>query len=203
MIDVDAYPLCWPEGRPRTARFNRENSKFKITFARARDDVLAEVERLVGRYSASVNQTIISTNVALRRDGIPLAGQKQPDEPGVAVYFIHKKQQMCFACDRWAKIEDNMHAIALTIAALRGIARWGTGDMLEAAFRGFAALAAPGSVKPWRQVLGFTTGETRLGVIEGAYKRLRSERHPDKGGSAELFSEVEKAWEQAKQELQQ
>lgn len=199
---IDAYPLSWPDGRPRTPRYSRERSKFKISFARARDDILLEVERLIGRYTMTNSPVVISTNVALRRDGIPLANQRQPDDPGVAVYFTHKKRPMSFACDRWEKIEDNMHAISLTIAALRGIARWGSGDMLEAAFRGFTALPAPGqTTKPWREVLGFTTSEFRLGVVEGEYKRLRSMHHPDNGGTAEAFHAVQKAWEQAQQEL--
>ena len=46
-----------------------------------------------------------------------------------------------------------MQAIAKTIEALRGINRWGTGDMMEAAFKGFSALPAPDTNKPWREVL--------------------------------------------------
>jgi hypothetical protein len=47
---------------------------------------------------------------------------------------------MCFACDRWDSVADNVQAIRKTIEALRGIERWGTGDMVQRAFAGFVAL---------------------------------------------------------------
>lgn len=182
--------------------WKREHARFDMSFARARDEVTRQVTLLVGKYALAQSNFVISTNIALRRDGLPLASQKQPDDPGVAVYFDYKKRQVCFACDRWVKIEDNMQAIAKTIDALRGIDRWGTGDMIEAAFKGFTALPAPGNtMKPWREVLGFTPAESRLGVVEGQYKRLRSEKHPDNGGSPEEFHRIQMAWEQAQQEL--
>src|SRR5262245_54177038 len=73
---------------------------------------------------------------------------------GSAVYFTHKGRQMCFACDRWDKMEDNLHAVSKTIEALRGIERWGTGEMVQQAFTGFVAL--PGN-SPW-EVLGLNPG---------------------------------------------
>ena len=36
------------------------------------------------------------------------------------------------ACDKWDSIRDNLHAVAKTIEALRGIDRWGTGEMVDA-----------------------------------------------------------------------
>jgi hypothetical protein len=197
---IEAYPLYWPEGSPRKDRFRRENARFETSFARARDEIIRQIELLCGRYPKP--NIIISTNLALRRDGLPLALSKQPDDPGVAVYFDYKNKQVCFACDRWNKIEHNMQAVCKTIDALRGIDRWGTGDMIEAAFKGFVALPSPSAMRNWREILGFTAAESRIGVVEGAYKRLRSESHPDNGGTPERFHAVQKAWEQAQQELQ-
>jgi len=34
-----------------------------------------------------------------------------------------------------------------------------------------------------------------------AYKRLRSQNHPDKGGDADKFDEVQKAYDEAQREL--
>lgn len=198
-MTFEAYPLQWPTGRPRTGQWSRERAKFQTTFARARDDITREVQLLVGGRWARDPQLVISTNVALRRDGLPLAGQRAPEDPGVAVYFEHKKRSMCFACDRWDRIEHNMQAIAKTIEALRGIARWGTGDMLQAAFTGFAALPAPGAARDWWQVLGVDRGAPAE-QITAAYRRLRSERHPDRGGSAAAFDEVERAYRAAQEQ---
>lgn len=198
---AEAYPLQWPTGRPRTERWRRERAKFEVTFARARDNIVAEVGRLAGRYPDPA--IVISTNIALRRDGLPLANQRQPDDPGVAVYFIYKKRQMSFACDRWEKIEHNMQAIAKTIEALRGIARWGTGDMLEAAFTGFSALPPPSSTsnapRTWRDVFG--TGVTTRAQLTEIYRRLASAHHPDRGGDPAKMSELNQARDEALKDL--
>ena len=197
----EAYPLQWPNGRPRTEAYNREDANFSVTLGRARDNVVREVTLLCGGRYASDPQIVISTNLALRRDGLPLANQRQPDDVGVAVYFVYKKRQMSFACDRWRKIEHNMQAIAKTIEALRGIARWGTGDMLEAAFTGFAALAAPCAEKTWREVLGVAAHERDIDAVRAAFRRQAAEHHPDRGGSLERMAAVNAAWQQAKAEL--
>jgi len=115
-----AFPLSWPDGRPRTRGVDRRtNYNFKQTFAASRDGCALEIRRLGGE------QLIISSNVPLKTDGLPFAmdwgsnrtKQGQPiGDPGVAVYFFRKGKQLCFACDRWAHIQDNMHAITLTIA---------------------------------------------------------------------------------------
>ena len=190
---IEAFPLCWPAHRRRTSY--RQYGRFKTAFAKARDHIIAEIQRLGGR------QAIISTNIELRRDGLPYATFKTPDDPGVAVYFSYKGKQMCFACDRYRNVEDNMHAISLTISALRGIARWGTGDMMESAFSGFTALPSPEqSAGWWRKVLG-VDHTSRREEIEASYRRLRSQHHPDKGGDGAKFDEVQRAWEQAQQSL--
>jgi hypothetical protein len=206
-MTTEAYPLQWPPGRPRTERWKRERAKFEVTFARARDNIVAEVGRLAGRYPDP--QVVISTNIALRKDGFPLANQRQPDDPGVAVYFVYKKRPMSFACDRWDKIEHNMQAIAKTVEALRGIARWGTGDMLEAAFTGFTALPPPPAAGPgatpqparrtWRDVFG--TGVHSRGQVQDVFRRLASAYHPDRGGDPAKMAELNRAREEALREL--
>lgn len=204
-MTAEAYPLQWPSGRKRTERWHRENAKFDVTFARARDNIVAEVTRLAGKYPDP--QIVISTNIALRRDGLPLAGQRQPEDPGVAVYFLYKKRAMSFACDRWHKIEHNMQAIAKTIEALRGIARWGTGDMLEAAFTGFTALpppsggpaASPAAQRTWRDVFG--TGVRTRADLQEVYRRLVGAYHPDRGGDPAKMAELNAARDAAAREL--
>jgi hypothetical protein len=202
-VSTEAYPLQWPQGRPRTERWRRERAKFDVTFTRARDNIVAEIGRLAGRYPDP--QIVISTNIALRRDGLPLANQRQPDDPGVAVYFLYKKRQMSFACDRWEKIEHNMQAIAKTIEALRGITRWGTGDMLEAAFTGFTALPAPivaGMRRPWREVFGFPPGSIPdRDQVQRRFRELASVRHPDAGGSTDAMAELNAARQEAFDQL--
>lgn len=195
-MSFEAYPLQWPHGRARTESCRREQAKFDVTLGRARDNIIREVNLLTGGRCGPDPQLVLSTNLALRRDGLPLASQRTPDDPGVAVYFLYKKRSMSFACDRWTKVEHNMQAIAKTIEALRGIARWGTGDMLEAAFTGFAALPAPGAKREWWEVLGVQSGAS-LEEIKAAYRRLASLNHPDRGGDPARMTEINRAFEEA------
>ncbi len=166
-----------------------------MSFARARDNVINEVRLLTGGRYGRDSMTVISSNIALRRDGLPLANQRQPEDCGVAVYFLYKTRQMSFACDRWIRVEHNMQAIAKTVEALRGISRWGTGDMLEAAFTGFLALPSPDVAREWWEVLGVSRNDTRDEVRQ-AYRRLASLHHPDKGGSAAMMAAINAALEQ-------
>jgi hypothetical protein len=192
---IEAFPLYWPEHRPRTKAWHREEARFDTSFARARDNIVHEVDLLCGGRHRDP-KLIISTNIALRRDGLPLANQRQPEDVGVAVYFEHKGKQVCFACDRWKRIEDNMQAISKTIEALRGVARWGTGDMMEAAFKGFAALEAPDASKSWRAVMGFAPGEpVDAETLKARYRKLASEHHPDKGGTHVAFTQLGQAYD--------
>jgi DnaJ-domain-containing protein 1 len=117
---------------------------------------------------------------------------------GVAVYFTYRGRQMCFACDQWDRIQDNIHAIRKTIEALRGIARWGTGDMMERAFTGFEALPAPGqhAKRPWWQVLGVSRDASPQ-TIKEAYRSKAKACHPDTGGDETLMAELNAAYSEA------
>jgi len=181
IMTIEALPLNWPASRPRT-RYP-DVSRFRIQLGAAIKGVQNEVSRLGG------TNLIISSNLALRRDGMPYASGNRPTDQGVAVYFNYKKKPMCFACDRWKSIEDNMHAIAKTIDALRGIERWGSGQMVEQAFTGFAAL--PALEQPW-QVLGVSSHATQ-DEIRSAYRRLASDNHPDRGGDEHYMARINTA----------
>tara|TARA_B100001079_G_scaffold190327_1_gene164179 strand:+ start:9066 stop:9656 length:591 start_codon:yes stop_codon:yes gene_type:complete len=191
---IEAYPLCWPAGRPRTRR--PERSRFDTTLGLARDTLIEEIGRLGG------TNLIISTNVPTRKDGQFYASAKRPDDPGVAVYFDYKGSQHCFACDQWDRLQDNVQAIRKTIDALRGIARWGSGDMMERAFTGFAALPDPGSAggEHWSTVLDVASDASN-DEVRAAYRRARSAAHTDRDtGDNAAFHRVQTAWEQAQQE---
>ncbi|WP_438391139.1 hypothetical protein [Caballeronia sp. DA-9] len=194
-MTVTAYPLQWPTGRKRTESHRRSRARFESTFAVARDELIAEVRRLGGR------NLVISTNIPLRQDGLPYASYRKIEDEGVAVYFTYEGQPMSFACDRWDRVEHNMQAIVKTIDALRGIARWGTGDMMKAAFTGFTALPAPNAHPTWRDVLAVSASESNLDVVRRHYRLAASVNHPDKGGSHEVMARLNAALAQAEKEL--
>jgi hypothetical protein len=190
-LTAEAYPLAWPAGWPRARR--KSSAAFNLPFAKARDELMRELRLMGARY------TILSTNVPLRRDGLPYAGQKEPDDPGVAVYFMWQGKQMTFACDRWDKVKDNVRAIGKTIEALRGVERWGASDMMERAFSAFEALPAPDGVVTlscW-QILDLEPGASEM-EIERAYRTKAKAAHPDSGGSREEWDQLRHAYDQAK-----
>ena len=181
---VEAYPLHWPSGWPRTKQ--RVRSSFKVTHGRALSNLTAELARLGARH------VVVSSNVPLRRDGLPYANMRRPDDPGVAVYFTLNGRQQCIPCDRWWDVHENIQAIAKTVDALRGLERWGAKHMVDAAFRGFEALpshAAP----PWWQVLGFESGDVKIEEVRARYRELALLHHPDKGGDTERMASINAA----------
>lgn len=185
MAMAEAFPLYWPEGWKR-ARW-RTRSAFKIQgFGRVRDLLFSEIRRMGG------TSVVLSSNIALRRDGLPYANTREPDDPGVAVYFTHKKRQMCFACDQWKTVRENAYAIAKTIEALRGIERWGASDMMERAFTGFAALPEEAS-QPWRVVLNLENGAVTRDDVEASFRHLAKKFHPDMGGDRSEFEAIVRA----------
>ncbi len=197
-MTIEAFPLAWPDGWERTTSYYRDEAPFTVTMATARDEMLAEINLLVGRYTDPL--IILSTNVALRLDGLPYANQKSPEDPGVAVYFTYRKSQRVFACDKYKKVEHNVRAIGKTIGAMRGIERWGASDMLDRAFQGFEALPNPDTPRHWRDVLGATNPNLTWDFIEKQHKLLRSQYH--RANDTDRFVEVNKAYQQAKEEYQ-
>jgi hypothetical protein len=184
---TDAFPLHWPVGWPRTPRPQR--ARFDTNFSAARDGLLDELRRL------KASQIVISSNLELRRDGLPKAQRRQPDDCGVAVYFLLNGHPQCIPSDKWNCIEDNLQAVRLTVAALRGLERWGAKEMVTAAFRGFAALPEGGN-RSWWEVLGVGMNAQEAD-IRAAFVRLARIAHPDAGGSHEAFVELQKAYEDA------
>lgn len=192
MSDKTAFPLCWPDGRPRTPAHHRIHARFQTSFGRARTALCHEIKLLAG------SNVIMSSDIPVRNDGLPYAALKpRTNDTGIAVYFHRNGKQLCFACDRYLLVDDNLHAIALTVKALRGIARWGTGDMMEQAFRGYAALPERAS-RSWWEVLGVPVNAQR-DEIQAAYARKMRAHHPDTGdGDVAETMVVAEAWAHAK-----
>ena len=213
---ITAYPLTWPAGWPRTngrarARFSkRERHYYTSGGSSLRNRTLSVadgVERVMdelARLGIKTDDIVISTNVRVRLDGRPRSSEPEPSDPGAAVYWQEAAggAQRVIAIDQYDRVADNLAAIAGTLEALRAIDRWGGARILERAFTGFTALPPPGAVKnTWRDVLGVTTTDS-ADAVKLAYQRMRAKHHPDRGGDAETFAVIERAWEQAKQEME-
>lgn len=195
---IEAFPLSWPNAWPRTKQPTR--SKFDVSFTAARDGLMEQIRLLGGTLP------VLSSDLELRRDGLPYAGQREPADKGVAVYFMWKGQQRVFACDRWDRIKDNIRALEKTIEAVRGIERWGASEMLDRAFSGFTALPAPGeqAKRDWRKILGLSAEREFItrAHVEAAYRQAAKKAHPDAhGGSHEAMSELNRARDEALKEI--
>lgn len=168
---IESYPLHWPVGRPRTPRHQISYSRF--TPGNRAQEVRSVHDEL---WRLGAKNVIVSTNVRLRRDGLPYAGDKAPDDQGVAVYFDYLGGQKCFACDRWETVEENLRAIFKSIEAIRGLDRWGSKSFVDAAFTGFAALPSPEMQRPWWEVLGVDQNASK-DEVRSAYRRKSMELH--------------------------
>lgn len=192
--DISAYPLTWTTIYPRTPQHKREAARFEVNFSTARNDLLKEL-RLLG-----AKNIIISSNVPTRQDGLPYARPKEPDDPGVAVYFKIKDKSYALCCDRWRKVKHNLRAIGLHIAAMRGMERWGVGS-LEQAFMGYQALppGADFTETKWWEVLGVDVHSSN-DEVKVAYRKLARKYHPDGGSSpdSEKMAVINAAYEEAK-----
>lgn len=189
--DVTNCPLTWPVGWARTQR--RRGSTFdagrrgRWTLSGCVQDALHQLKLMgVGDWNV-----VISTNVAVRLDGLPRSGQGIPGDPGVAVYFRFKKEPRVLACDKWDKPEHNLRAIVKHIEALRGINRWGVGS-LEQAFTGYTAIPETSGGAGWWEILGCPS-HAAPEEIEAAFKRRAMKAHPDRGGSHDEMAAVNDA----------
>lgn len=218
---VEAYPLCWPEGWPRTVPHLRQpGHRFvtrereaghswltsrTITFDRARRLLVDELTRL------KATGFVMSSNIQLRNDGQPRAdhAERRLTDPGIAIYFSWKGKPMVMASDRYESTAANVRSLGLAIYAMRQLDRHGGGQMMERAFAGFTALPPPeGSTpkRPWWEVMRYSVDPAErellsLAEVKARYNTLAMKLHPDKGGSDDAMAELNQAFDDAEKDL--
>lgn len=181
-MTINAFPLSWPAGFPRTK--TPERGSFKTTLAGALNNVQDSLRRFAADSGKKLDGLVISSNVTL--------GVQRPEDAAVSVWFTWDGLGVCIAVDRYLTVEANLQAIHHIIEARRVELRHGTLALVRASFAGFLALPAPDAKRTWWQVLGVQMDAT-ADQIRAAYRRLASEHHPDKGGSASLMAELNAA----------
>lgn len=213
-MTITAYPLTWPVGWKRASTHQRTRAKFgrasrarsgggwdhgrPLTIAEATARVFEQLQRM----GIDEDDLVISTDLKLRRDGLPRSDQRDPPDPGAAVYWQTASGQRCMAIDRYDRVADNLAAIAATLDAMRAIERHGGAAILDRAFTGFTALPPPMvGAEPWYVVLDVDPDDDHQ-VIERAYRYTRSAHHPDRGGDAAQFDRIQRAWNQYLEQTQ-
>jgi hypothetical protein len=196
-VKVNPFPLMWPEKFPRREPHRRDKGTFKTTLPNAIANVQNSLKLFASDSGKKLEDLSITSNYTL--------GVHNPDDPGVAVWFVWDGMQVSIAVDRYTRIEANLQAIHHIIEARRVELRHGTLALVRATLTGFIALPAPAGQQPkrtWREVMNFTSEPVSLDLLEQRYRLLASKRHPDKGGSNEAFAELGEAYAQAKKEVQ-
>lgn len=204
--DISRFPLQWPSGWKRTdpaarrpARFHGFSQTQDGAGARWRRKRCLTISEALGRLQAELDrlgasQPVLSSNLVLRLDLLPRSGQRDPIDPGAAVYFRLSRKPRCLACDRWDSVADNIAAIAAHISAIRAVDRYGVGT-LDQAFAGYAQL--PPSAEEWWIVLGVPR-ESTDDEIDQAYRDLARKHHPDVGGDPTQMARINQAREAAR-----
>lgn len=167
---TDRFPLVWPDHIPRTPTHDRAYGGFMVTPEKATRDLLKEVRLARG------SDLIISTNIPVRRDGMPYASAKEPMDPGVAVYFTRKGKTICIPCDSFDRVWKNIRAIGLSIADMRGPEARGCAVLTDQAFTGFLALPAPSALR-WHHVLGVSPSATVEEISDARKALARTHSH--------------------------
>jgi hypothetical protein len=185
------YPLSWPRNWPRTPAAQRtDNGNLKATLPASIERVLHEL-KLFGKQSGkTVSNVMISSNVTLT--------SQSPQDPGVSVFFTWDGIDTCLAVDRYRKLAQNLQALALVIEAERTKLRHGGLNLVRASFTGYTALPGPSAAKrEWWDVLEVRQ-DSSADAIKTNYRRLRSDKHPDKNdGRDGGYHEVQQAYETA------
>jgi len=188
----------WPGPKTPEVMQRPVGAFFKLTPGAALDALRDELGRM--------RATDCCIQIAVRDRDISRFGElradARPSHPGVVVFATHPRQgDLRFACDTYNRWWVNVRAVAMTLEALRGIARWGA-VRDEQQFAGFRAL--PGAtaltmgVAAATQILATESGlplpnPVSAEWIREAGRRARAATHPDIAKDRPRWDAVESA----------
>lgn len=201
MIDLRFVPLTqWP-GEPTK---DRRNAPFRSTYNKTLDLLEFELKKITAR--GIVIEAFYELD-QIRNDGWPRANVN-PRDPGVILSFrkpegptflrdgkrMVNTVSLSFPCDTYFHIEHNIHAIALSLEALRAVDRYGVTKRAEQ-YAGWKRIEAPpaagfaskeDAALFLAQEAGFGSGErdiriliTDNGIRRMAYRDAAKRLHPD------------------------
>jgi hypothetical protein len=195
--------LVWP-GEP--TRY-RKGSPFSSTYPATLNLLERELDMLGA--SEAVLQLAV-TEAEIRTDGLPRANAR-PTHPGVILAFQSRHGPLQYATDVFDHWQDNLRAIALSLESLRRVDRYGITKRGEQ-YTGWKALPAGhgNGGLTIEQAARFLASQgnidstlsvdalTRLilkdrSVFQRCYRRAAARLHPDAGGTAEDFAQLQSA----------
>lgn len=188
-------------------------STFKGGFTNTLDTLEREIAHLKGE------DIIIEADIPredIRNDGWPRSSAKARS-PGVAVSFHSPALgHLRYPCATFQTWEDNLRAIALGLAALRSVERYGIAARNEQ-YKGWSALPEAVTAGEWTNVegaaifllteAGHSTDPFNVRMViastltlRDVYRAAAKKSHPDAGGSEERMNRVNRAKEMIEKE---
>lgn len=205
---------------PRPLRTSRKSSQFKTDYNGSIRLLKYELASIGADHA--ILQLSLGEN-AIRQDGQIRGDAGQPKHPGVILCFKHPKTgDVKFPCDTYTEWRKNVHALALSLEALRAVDRYGVTQSAEQ-YRGWAQLPPPGGLvtpapltleQAARVVIKATADATMVGQISDAakliihdanlYRQVKRDAmkrlHPDgpTGGDTDAWNALQAAAEMLK-----
>lgn len=204
---IDARFRYFDDPNPEKPRTRMPS--FKSTYARTLERLEYEL-RTVGAYNIVILAGF--ANHSIRNDGWPKSGAAVM-HPAVELHVNDTLgKALSFPSDAYESYHQNLHAIMLTLDALRAVARHGVGHGGEQ-YTGWAQIAAPGesssvasSVESLLLSAGYTDSQLPMQrdqlltdplFYKAVLREAKKRTHPDSnGGSRYRFDEVLKAEQQ-------
>lgn len=178
-MDFTFRPLpVWPY--PRT-RDRRGPNTFSAPWSRTLFLLEAELRHLEGR------NCIIAAGFEdrdLRLDGLPRAGAREPQHPGIEISFDTRRHgRLVYQTDACARWQHNVRSIALGLESLRAVDRYGITRQGEQ-YAGWRQLGSGGdgpSIERGTRLIRDAGGDVRAAI---------KATHPDTGGDRLDFESV-------------
>lgn len=189
------------------------NSQFKKTYKDTKGILEYELWKL-NAVESSVSIEMFIRAEDLRADG-ELRATVKPYRQGVILSFTtlrsvynkltqkweNKTKPLSYPCDTYNNWQDNLRAIALSLAKLRDVARYGVFKYEDMVSR-LALPSAEGKVSTRDAALEFIAEHSPYSVslisqnsdaLRQAYRAAATALHPDKNGNAEDFHRLQEA----------
>jgi len=185
--------LDWPDEFERTSERKRSAYPhgFNVSRNEAFDSILEELRKMDAR-----NVRVETAAPHTAKNPHRPYSDRDPDDPGVVIYFERDGQQYAVPCDRWDNLRDNARAIALYLDAKRALDRYGV-QTIRSEFD-TQALPEPDedavvADEPPHEILDVAKDASE-DVVKAAARRLSANVHPDKpDGDEEEFKRIQRA----------
>jgi hypothetical protein len=184
VIELKFRPIdTWPGGE-----ISPRPSPFSATYGSTLRMLERELDAIQAR---NVVLQVALDEGEIRRDGQPYSRAKAR-HPGIIIAFDSKYGPLKYATAAFTTWQDNIRAVALGLEALRKVDRYGITKRGEQ-YTGWKALPSATSL---------SSDEARTVIMRHAGVQTYSPRairlallatHPDQGGTAESFAEVQSA----------